>query len=51
MIGRAWLYGLAAGGETGVERALCILRDEIDVSLALLGCSDLSQVDRGVLVS
>ncbi len=51
MIGRAWLYGLAAGGESGVERALCILRDEIDVSLALLGCSDLSQVDRGVLVS
>jgi L-lactate dehydrogenase (cytochrome) len=51
MIGRAWLYGLAAGGESGVERALCILRDEIDVSLALLGCSDLSQIDRSVLVS
>ena len=50
MIGRAWLYGLAAGGETGVERALSILRDEIDVSLALLGCSDLSQVDRSILV-
>lgn len=50
MIGRAWLYGLAAGGESGVERALCILRDEIDVSLALLGCSDLSQVDRSILV-
>jgi L-lactate dehydrogenase (cytochrome) len=51
MIGRAWLYGLAAGGESGVERALSILRDEIDVSLALLGCADLSQVDRSVLVS
>jgi len=51
MIGRAWLYGLAAGGESGVERALSILRDEIDVSLALLGCSDLSQLDRSVLVS
>lgn len=50
MIGRAWLYGLAAGGESGVERALTILRDEIDVSLALLGCSDLSQVDRDILV-
>ena len=50
MIGRAWLYGLAAGGESGVERALTILRDEIDVSLALLGCADLSQVDRSVLV-
>ena len=51
MIGRAWLYGLAAGGESGVERALSILHDEIDVSLALLGCSDLSQVDRSVLAS
>ena len=51
MIGRAWLYGLAAGGESGVERALSILRDEIDVSLALLGCADLSQLDRSVLVS
>jgi L-lactate dehydrogenase (cytochrome) len=50
MVGRAWLYGLAAGGESGVERALNILRDEIDVSLALLGCSDLSQLDRSVLV-
>jgi len=49
MIGRAWLYGLAAGGESGVERALNILRDEIDVTLALLGCADLSQVDRSVL--
>lgn len=51
MIGRAWLYGLAAGGESGVERALTILHDEIDVSLALLGCSDLSQVDRNALAS
>ncbi len=51
MIGRAWLYGLAADGESGVQRALTILRDEIDVSLALLGCADLAQVDRNVLVS
>lgn len=49
MIGRAWLYGLAAGGESGVERALTILRDEIDVSLALLGCADISQIDRNIL--
>lgn len=49
MIGRAWLYGLAVGGESGVERALTILRDEIDVSMALLGCADLSQIDRNIL--
>lgn len=51
MIGRAWLYGLAAGGEAGVGRALNILRDEIDIALALLGCAGLSDVNRSVLVS
>jgi len=50
MIGRAWLYGLGAGGEAGVERALTILRDEIDLAMALLGCAELSQIDDRVLV-
>jgi L-lactate dehydrogenase (cytochrome) len=50
MIGRAWLYGLGAGGEAGVERALTILRNEIDLALALLGCATLSQIDRRVLI-
>ncbi len=51
MIGRAWLYGLAAGGEAGVDRALAILRDEIDISLALLGCANLSDVNESLLVN
>jgi isopentenyl diphosphate isomerase/L-lactate dehydrogenase-like FMN-dependent dehydrogenase len=50
MIGRPWLYGLAAGGEAGVDRALAILHDEIDLALGLLGCTSLSEVDRSVLV-
>jgi isopentenyl diphosphate isomerase/L-lactate dehydrogenase-like FMN-dependent dehydrogenase len=50
MIGRPWLYGLAAGGEAGVDRALTILHDEIDLALGLLGCTSLSEVDRSVLV-
>jgi (S)-mandelate dehydrogenase len=37
-IGRAAIYGLAAGGEAGVRRALQLLRSEIDRVLALLGC-------------
>jgi L-lactate dehydrogenase (cytochrome) len=45
MVGRAWLYGLGAGGEAGVERALSILREEIDLAMALLGCSELSQIN------
>jgi isopentenyl diphosphate isomerase/L-lactate dehydrogenase-like FMN-dependent dehydrogenase len=50
MIGRAWLYGLAAGGEAGVERALTILRDEIDLVLALLGRPMLADLNREALV-
>lgn len=49
MIGRAWLYGLASRGEAGVERALEILRDEIDITLTLLGRPTLAEVDRSSL--
>jgi L-lactate dehydrogenase (cytochrome) len=49
MVGRAWLYGLACGGQAGVERALAILRDEIDLAMALLGRSTIAELDRSVL--
>jgi L-lactate dehydrogenase (cytochrome) len=49
MIGRAWLYGLASAGQAGVERALEILRDEIDITLTLLGRPTLAEVDRDAL--
>lgn len=49
MIGRAWLYGLASAGQPGVERALEILRDEIDITLTLLGRPTLAEIDRGIL--
>lgn len=38
ILGRAVNYGLAAGGAAGVTRALDILRDEFDRTLALNGC-------------
>ena len=38
ILGRAANYGLAAGGAAGVTRALDILRDEFDRTLALNGC-------------
>lgn len=41
-IGRPYLYGLAAGGEAGVARAIDILRSELIRALQLLGCSDIS---------
>ncbi len=50
MIGRPWLYGLAAGGEAGVDQALTILRHEIDIALGLLGRASVSQVDHSILV-
>ncbi|MGE3143203.1 MAG: alpha-hydroxy acid oxidase [Hyphomonadaceae bacterium] len=37
-IGRAYLFGLAAGGQAGVMRALTILKSETERTLALLGC-------------
>ncbi len=41
-IGRPYLYGLAAGGQAGVERAIEILRSEIERDMALLGCTSVA---------
>jgi L-lactate dehydrogenase (cytochrome) len=49
-IGRAYLFGLAAGGEAGVERALSLLRDEVERSLALLGCTSLAELSPAHIV-
>jgi L-lactate dehydrogenase (cytochrome) len=38
MMGRPYLYALAAGGEPGVARLLALLRAEIDRDMALMGC-------------
>jgi L-lactate dehydrogenase (cytochrome) len=39
-VGRPAMYGLAVGGEAGAAHTLALLRREIDVDLALLGCPD-----------
>lgn len=46
LLGRATLYGLAAAGQSGVERAIQIITGEIDRSLGLLGCTHLSAVGK-----
>jgi L-lactate dehydrogenase (cytochrome) len=51
LIGKAYLYALAAGGETGVGTALRILREELRVSLALTGINDVHAVSPQVLRS
>ena len=49
MVGRPFLYGLAAHGQAGVERALTILQQEIDRTLALIGRPRLADVDRSAI--
>ncbi len=44
-IGRPYLYGLAAGGQKGVERVLTLLREEIERDMTLLGVSKISDID------
>lgn len=43
-IGRAYLYGLAAGGEAGVDRALGLLRSELLLDCALLGVNRVTDI-------
>jgi L-lactate dehydrogenase (cytochrome) len=43
-IGRPYLYGLAAGGQAGVERALGLLKEEMLRGAALLGCRSISEI-------
>lgn len=45
MLGRATLYGLAAKGEVGVGDVIEIIQQEIDRTLALIGCSSISKLD------
>jgi 4-hydroxymandelate oxidase len=46
LIGRAMLWGLAAAGEQGVAHVLQLLRDELELGLALLGCTSPADVSR-----
>jgi isopentenyl diphosphate isomerase/L-lactate dehydrogenase-like FMN-dependent dehydrogenase len=47
LVGRAAACGLAVGGEAGVRAVLDILHDEIELGLALLGCTTPAEVTRG----
>ena len=46
LVGRAYAYGLAAGGPAGVSRAIEILRSEMERTLKLLGCASINSLDR-----
>ncbi len=49
-LGRAFLYGLGALGEAGVTRCLELIRQELDITMALCGLTDVRKVDRTILL-
>src|SRR5581483_8965381 len=48
-LGRYYLYPLAAAGQPGVERALGLLRTELERDMKLMGCTSVSQLSRANL--
>lgn len=49
MMGRGYLYALAAGGQSGVERALQRMRDEVERDMVLMGTAKVADLDRSRL--
>jgi L-lactate dehydrogenase (cytochrome) len=49
LIGRSYIFGLGAGGQAGVTRAIDIIRDEFDVTMALCGVNRVRDIDRRVI--
>ena len=49
IVGRAYIYGLGAGGQAGVARAIEILGKELDVTMALCGVTSIKDIDRRVI--
>lgn len=48
-VGRAPMYGVACQGQPGVAKAIGLLAQELDISLALLGCSSIAQLNHSHL--
>jgi L-lactate dehydrogenase (cytochrome) len=51
LIGRSYIYGLGAGGEAGVAKAIGFLGKELDVTMALCGVKNVRDIDRKVIAS
>ncbi len=50
MIGRAMVYGLGAMGEAGVSKALALIHNELDVTMAFCGHTNIKTVDKSILL-
>ena len=49
LVGRPYVYGLANAGAVGVAHVLRLLRDELEIAMALCGCASLAQAGPGLL--
>ena len=49
LLGRGTAYGLAAGGEAGVDRALAIFHADLVRTMKLLGCASVAELDESAL--
>jgi L-lactate dehydrogenase (cytochrome) len=49
MIGRAYAYGLGAGGQAGVAKAIDIIRKELETTMGLCGVNTIAEIDDHVL--
>lgn len=51
LLGRPYIWGLAANGALGVAQVIRLLRDELEMTMALTGCAELGQITQRSLVS
>jgi L-lactate dehydrogenase (cytochrome) len=51
MSGRAYVYGLGAAGQAGVARAIEIMRNELDTTMALMGATKVGDIDRRMIMN
>ena len=49
LLGRAWVYALAAKGQIGVEHVIDLIHKEMIVAMTLTGCHTLSDINEGVI--
>jgi L-lactate dehydrogenase (cytochrome) len=49
LIGRSYIFGLGAGGQAGVAKAIDIIRNELDVTMALCGINRVHEIDRRII--
>ena len=50
LLGRAWAFALAAGGQAGVAKLLALIEAEMRVAMALTGCQTIADINENILV-